>query len=136
MTTNSSPVPVARPGKALNITLWVVQSLLAVFMLGAAAVPKLVGEATAVSIFNDMGLGDWFRYFVGVVELAGAIGLVIPRLASAAGIGLMLLMIGATFTNLFWIDTPQAAVTTVILGAISGWIAWGRRAHLATLLKR
>ncbi|MEU4345460.1 DoxX family protein [Nocardia sp. NPDC023852] len=29
-------------------------------------------------IFNDIGFGDWFRYFTGVVEIAGGIGLLVP----------------------------------------------------------
>ncbi|MCO1578727.1 DoxX family protein [Crossiella sp. SN42] len=128
MTTIATTAAVtAKPAsRAGNIALWVLQGLLAAFFLIAAAIPKLVGEATAVAIFETLG-GDWFRLFIGVVELAGAIGLVIPRLAAVAGLGLVLLMIGATYYQVVVFGTPVFAITTVTLGVLAGVIAWARR---------
>ena len=53
------------------------------------------------------GAGQWFRYLVGILELAGAIGLLIPRLAAPAALGLLGVMIGAFFTQLFVLDTQS-----------------------------
>ena len=82
-------------GRALNISMWVLQILLAL-LFAAAAVPKLTGASQAVAMFATIGVGQWFRYAVGVAELAGAIGLLIPRLAGLAALGLVADMIGAT----------------------------------------
>lgn len=112
---------------ALNRTLWGVQIFLALFFGIASAAPKLLGEATTVASFNQMGPGDWFRYLVGALELAGAIGLVIPRLTRAAAIGLVGLMIGATYTQLFVLDDPVYAITPVVLAVVFVLIVWGRR---------
>ncbi|BBH70167.1 hypothetical protein ACTI_68520 [Actinoplanes sp. OR16] len=117
----------ATPAPALNRTLWVFQILLGAFMIVASAAPKLVGETNAVQTFDDMGAPTWFRYFIGVVELAGGVGLLIPRLTRAAAIGLMLLMVGATYTQLFILDGGAIALTPVILFFCFAFIAWGRR---------
>lgn len=121
-------------GKAAHVTLWTLQVLLAVFFLVAAAGPKLFGEATAVQMFGDIGVGQWFRYFVGVVELAGAVGLVIARLSGLAALGLSTVMLGAIVTNLFVIDGGLVTITPTILLALCGLIAWGRRAQTKQLL--
>jgi hypothetical protein len=54
---------------------------------------------------------QWFRYLVGVLELAGAIRLVIPVLAGLAALGLTALFIGATYTQLFVLDAPAYSLT-------------------------
>lgn len=114
-------------GRGANIGLWVLQVLLAVFFLAAAAGPKLFGEQTAVQMFAEIGAGQWFRYLVGALELAGAIGLLIPRRAAMAALGLVGLMVGAALTQLFILDGGLLALTPVILGALCGLIAWARR---------
>ncbi len=117
----------ASSGWSLNKTLWVLQGLLAAFFLIAAAGPKLFGEATAVETFDDIGVGQWFRYVVGSLELAGAIGLVIPRLTWPAALGLTAVMVGAILTNLFVIDGGLLVITPAILLALCGLVIWGRR---------
>jgi putative oxidoreductase len=127
MTATASPTArTAVRGRAVNITLWVVQVLLAVFFLVAAAGPKLVGQQYAVEIFNQIGAGQWFRYLVGALELAGAIGLLIPVLSGAAALGLAGVMVGAVITQVFVLDSPLMAFTPALLLVLSGLIAWGR----------
>ncbi|MEU8819572.1 DoxX family protein [Actinoplanes sp. NPDC048796] len=87
----------------------------------------LIGEANAVQTFENMGAATWFRYFIGVVELAGGIGLLIPRLAFPAAAGLMLLMVGAFITQVFILHGGPVAITPVVLFALFLFIAWGRR---------
>lgn len=121
--TTRSPI---RSRRGLNISLWVLRVLLAAFFVIASAVPKLIGESTAVRIFDDIGIGQWFRYLVGVLEIAGGIGLVIPRLTRFAALGLGLLMIGAFITQAFIIDGGLVAITPLVLLALLGVIAWGQ----------
>jgi len=118
--------PPANPSRALHITLWVLQILLAAFFLLAAAIPKLLGDQAAVEGFDIIGLGQWFRYFVGVLELAGAVGLLLPRLAGLAALGLAGVMVGATITNIFVFHDGSATAITVALFILLCLVAWGR----------
>ncbi|WP_250034422.1 DoxX family protein [Paractinoplanes maris] len=129
---DTASAPVA---PALNRTLWVLQILIGVFLIVGSAAPKLFGEANAVQIFEDMGAAPWFRYFIGVVELAGGIGLLVPRLAGAAAVGLALLMVGAAITQAFILDGGALVVTPVLLFALVAFIAWGRRASIRRLVR-
>ncbi|WP_026931448.1 DoxX family protein [Glycomyces tenuis] len=126
----------ARPGRALNITLWILQGVLGAFFVIASAAPKLFGQSDAVEGFEVLGAGDWFRILIGVLELAGGIGLVVPRLSGLAAIGLGLLMIGAAYTNAFIVDGYWPVATPLILLVIVAFIAWGRRGETRRLFTR
>jgi uncharacterized membrane protein len=127
----ATTAPATSPGvPALNRTLWTVQVLMAVFFLVAAIGPKLVGEAYAVEMFTRTGAGQWLRYLVGVLEFAGAIGLLLPRRSALAALGLVGVMIGAAFTQVVVLSDPVMATTPLVLAVV----AWGRRAQLAVLL--
>src|SRR5580692_4463330 len=76
-----------------HTAVWTAQIVLAAIFLFAAA-PKLAGMHASVNMFAQMGAGQWLRYFVGIAELAGAIGLLIPRLAGLAAAGLAVDMVG------------------------------------------
>lgn len=127
MATNDIPAgaTISR-GRAVNITLWVVQVLVAVFFVLASAIPKLVGQQYAVEIFDQIGAGQWYRYLVGVLELAGGIGLLIPALAGLAALGLAGVMVGATLTQLFVLDSVVMALTPAVLLVVLLLVAWGR----------
>lgn len=122
-----APVAPVRPNRRANVALWALQGVLAAFFLLAAAAPKLLGEATAIEMFDDIGAGQWFRYVVGALELAGAVGLVVPRLVRPAVLGLAAVMVGAILTNLFVIDGGLLTITPAILLGLLGVVAWGRR---------
>jgi uncharacterized membrane protein len=133
--TVADPLTAPAPGRARTITPWVVQVLLALMFVFGSAIPKLVGERTAVDIFTEIGIGQWFRYLIGVLELAGGIGLLIPRLSGPAALGLLGVMVGATVTQLFVLDAVLLAITPVVLGVLLGYVAWSRRAQLRALLR-
>jgi putative oxidoreductase len=127
--------PATRPavGAAANTALWVLQALLAV----AFVVPvyrKLAGLPESVQLFDDIGLGQWLRYAVGLLELALAIGLVFPRLAGPAALGLVGVMAGAIATEL-WFETGMWPLPSALL-VVAALVAWGRRDQTATLLRR
>jgi uncharacterized membrane protein len=125
----ASAAPLVDEGRGRNVPLWVLQGLLAAFFLVAAAGPKLFGEATAVEMFDDIGIGQWFRYVVGGLELVGAIGLVVPRFARPAALGLAGVMVGAVVTSLFVLDAGLLTITPAILLALCALIARGRSAR-------
>jgi putative oxidoreductase len=58
--------------------------VLAAFFAFAAA-PKLAGAHTAVTMFGQIGAGQWLRCLVGTAELVGAAGLLIPWLGPSRG---------------------------------------------------
>lgn len=128
-TTSTAPTTARR-------ALWALQILIGVFFVVASATPKLIGEPSTVATFVEIGGGDAFRLFVGAVELAGGIGLLVPRLAGLAALGLVGLMIGATYTQITVFDAPAVTVTPIILGVLVAVIAWIRRSETAALFGR
>jgi putative oxidoreductase len=121
--------------RAVTVTMWTFQILLGAFLLFGSALPKFFGEANAVETFDQIGWGQWFRYVTGVVEAAGAIGLVIPRLAGAAATALIGLMIGATLTQILALEQPGWALMPVAFGVIFAWIGRTRRTEIKDLLR-
>ena len=116
--------------RAWNVTLWVLQIVAATaFVLVAAA--KFTGAQLEVTTFHAIGLGDWFRYLVGGLEIAGAAGLLVPRLAGLAGLALAGLMVGAVLTQLLVIGSGVAMPLPFL--AVCCVIAWGRRDRTAAL---
>jgi putative oxidoreductase len=133
MTTLATPA--ATTGRrTVDIALWAIQIFLAAFLLFASAAPKFAGQRDAVETFAKIGWGQWFRYFTGTVEAAGAIGLLIPRLAALAALGLIGLMIGAVLTQVL-VLTPVWALLPAVYGVLFAVIAWHRR-HRSVLLGR
>lgn len=123
----STPAADARPGKKLNRVLWTLQILLGLFFIIASALPKLFGQEDAVQSFDDIGWGDWFRYFTGIVELSGGIGLLVPRLSGLAAAGLTITMVLAAATQAFLLDAPELSPFPLVLAVVFAWIAYERR---------
>lgn len=116
----------ASPGLAMNITLWVLQILLAA-LFAFAGVNKIFGlMQEMVDNFARLGVGVWFRYLIGVFELAGAIGLLIPRLNGPAALGLATIMAGAVVVHLLVMPPVEAAIGTAVLCLVLLTIAWNR----------
>ena len=115
-------VPASGQGKL--ITLWILSGLVAlafVFVGGG----KLAGAAAMVELFDKIGLGQWFRYITGLLEVSGGIGLLIPRYAFYAAILLDIVMIGAILTHVAVVGgSPAPAASLFVLSAI---IAWQRK---------
>ncbi len=127
----------ARPHRLTSTLLWAAQILLAAFFLLCAALPKLTGGGShgAVQEFGLIGAGQWFRYFVGTVELAGAIGLLTPWLAGLAAAGLAADMAGATIINATVLNGTRydAFGLTVVLFLVFVILAYGRRQQIKGL---
>ncbi|MFE7802340.1 DoxX family protein [Nocardia sp. NPDC057440] len=121
------------PSRARNITLWTLQIVLGLFFIIASAAPKLVGQHYAVEVYAEIGWGQWFRYATGVVELAGGLGLLIPRLSGSAAAGLSITMVCAAATQAFLLGAPAMAIFPLVLCAVFVWIAWNRRESIAAL---
>jgi putative oxidoreductase len=121
ITTNTLP---ADTGKVRLITMWILSGLLALVFLGSGGA-KLAGAAAMVELFDKVGRGQWFRYFTGLLEVAGGIGLLIPRYAFYAAGLLAVVMVGATIANLTVLGISPAAPVVLLL--LSGIIVWLRK---------
>lgn len=116
--------------------LWTLQVLLAALFLVGVGLPKLLGEPFQVQLFADIGFGQWLRFAVGLLEVAGAIGLLVPRLAGLAATGLLVVMAGATLTWVVLLSAPAMALGPVMIGVLVAVVVWARRAEVAALLLR
>src|SRR5918992_5295386 len=104
ITSGTPAVPATGRRRAVNIALWALQVFLALqFAMGGLA--KVFGDPAMVEMFATIGVGQWFRYAVGALELAGAVGVLIPRLCGLAALGLVGLMAGATLTKVLVVGT-------------------------------
>ena len=122
--------PAARAGRR-GRALWAAQIVLAMFF-AFAALPKLAGAHSAVTMFGQIGAGQWLRYLVGTAELAGAVGLLVPRLAGLAAAGLAVDMAGASIINAVVLHSGAIAMT-VPLCAVFTLIAACRHAQIRDL---
>ena len=128
--------PEARPRRLTSTLLWAGQILLAAFFLFVAAGSKLVGSHGAVQEFAAIGAGQWFCYFVGIVELVGAIGLLTPWLSGPAAAWLAADMAGATIINATVLRNTTYGGNvwlTLILFAVFVLLAYGRRHQIKRL---
>lgn len=118
-----------------NTVLWIVQGVLAVMFLVAGGSKLVMSTAQLTEQMKASGGVQppiAFVQFIGICELLGAVGMIVPWLTGirpgltplAAG-GLVIIMIGATVINLMS-TTPATAIVTVILGLLAAFIAYSR----------
>jgi hypothetical protein len=114
-----------------NRALWFIQGLLALLFLFAGGV-KLVLPADQLVKLAPM-LSATFLRFVGLCEVLGAIGLILPwllriqpRLTPLAAAGLVGIMIGATVVTLMIGGIPMA-IMPVVVGLLLLFVVYGRR---------
>lgn len=100
---------------ALEVALWAVQLYLVYFFVTVGALPALTADPGAKGTFEDIGLGLWFMYLTGALELLGAIGLLTPWFSGLAALGLMFVMSGACLTHLTLYDGRGASTPALIL---------------------
>jgi putative oxidoreductase len=121
----------ATPGKALNIVLWTLQVLVALAFVAAGS-GKLLGSADMVALFDAIGIGQWFRYVTGLLEVLGALLLLVPGKSVFGALLLVCVTAGAVVAHITVLHTPPTA--PLVLFALTALIAWGRRSQLTGLL--
>ncbi|KIU46719.1 MULTISPECIES: DoxX family protein [Bradyrhizobium] len=120
----------AAPSRWKSVSLWVVRGVLAL-AFAAAGAAKLYGVPMLVEEFEHLGLGQWFRYFTGSLELIGAILILLPPVVAFGGVLLSCIMVGATISHLFVIGgSPVPALVLLTLSAI---VAYAKRSQFALL---
>jgi len=120
---------IGRGRSTMNVALWVVQGLLAALFLFAGGA-KLVMSAAQMA--GPMELPFWFLRFIGVAEVLGALGLVLPGLlrirpglTPLAAAGLVIIMIGATVVTLVG-GMVAVALMNVVVALLAAFVAYGR----------
>jgi uncharacterized membrane protein YphA (DoxX/SURF4 family) len=129
--TANHPLAIATPGKSLNIAVWTLQVLVALAFVAAGS-GKLLGSPDMIALFDAVGIGQWFRYVTGSLEVLGALLLIVPDKAAFGAVLLACVMAGAVVAHLTVLHTAPTA--PLVLFALTALIAWGRRSQLAGLL--
>ena len=94
----------------------------------AAGVSKLAGVEMMVKefgLFAPYGIGQWFRYVTGGLEIIGAVLLVRPRTVTPGAALLACISIGATISQLVVIH--QDPIHAIVFAALLGWLAYTYR---------
>ncbi len=110
-----------------SIAFTILKVLLALMFLAAAGA-KLAGVPMMVAEFNLVGLGQWFRYFVAIVEITGAVLLLWQGRGAYGALVLACVCGGAFLAQILAIHMD--VIHTIVLGAIFLAIAWVQRAQL------
>ena len=113
----------------MNVALWVVQGLLAALFLFAGGA-KLVLPLDQMA--GPVALPGWSLRFLGVAEVLGALGLVLPGLlrirpglTPLAAAGLVIIMIGATVVTLAG-GMVAVALMNVVVALFAAFVGYGR----------
>ena len=118
-------------GKIIHVGLWILQ-IGAAGMFLMVGFFKLSGDPQMVGLFDAIGLGQWFRYVTGSLEVLGAILFLVPRLSGLGALLLVGVMLGAVPTHLFVVG--GSPLSAIILLIVTGVVAWGRRERTMNLL--
>ena len=116
----------------LTSALWIIQGLLALLFLFAGSM-KLIVPIQMLTAQMPLPLPGLFLQFIGVAEVAGAIGLILPGLlrirpilTPLAACGLLIIMVGATVVTLAGGEVVSALVPLMV-GLLCAFVAYGRR---------
>jgi uncharacterized membrane protein len=120
-------------GRWRRIVLWTLQILAAAAFLTAGSF-KLAGNPMMVEVFDQIGIGQWFRYVTGMVEIIGGLAVLVPSVAAFGAALLAITMLCAVGTHLFVIGgNPVPAIVLLVITAI---IAWLRRDSFRAAIRR
>ena len=127
----------------MNIVLWIIQILLALMFLFAGGTKLILplDVLKSMGLPNQVVLPGLLLRFIGVCEVLGALGLVLPGLlrirpglTPLAAAGLLIIMIGAVALTIVG-DGVAMAIAPLIFGVLCAFVAYGRW-HLAPLRGR
>jgi uncharacterized membrane protein YphA (DoxX/SURF4 family) len=118
----------------MTYVLWIIQVLLALLFLFAGGTKLVIPPDVLASMGspNQIPLPGWFVRFIGVAEVLGALGLILPGLlrikpwlTPPAAVGLVIIMIGATALTMA-ADGVAAGVVPLVAGLLAAFVAYGR----------
>lgn len=105
----------------MNILLWVLQVVLALVFLAHGVL--LLMPPPDIQAQIHAALPPWFWLFLGVAEVAAAVGItlpgatrILPGLVTAAAAGITFVMVAATIWHVVRGEISSAVITLVLLG--------------------
>lgn len=130
-----------QPSKFVNVSLWVAQISLAAMFL-------MAGIMKSITPIEELGKNmTWVQEmpalirFIGVSEVLGALGLVLPsllkiqpKLTAVAAIGIGVIMVLATGLHAMQ-NELSSVIVCLVIAAIAAYIAWGRMVKAPILAK-
>jgi uncharacterized membrane protein YphA (DoxX/SURF4 family) len=109
--------------KGKRVALWILRVVLGLAFLAAGG-SKLAAAPAMVAVFAKIGFGQWFRILTGLLEMAGAIGLFVPRFAVYAASMLGVVMMGAIGFHLTRLGgNPTPPVVLLLLAILFVWLS-------------
>lgn len=119
----------------MNIALWIAQGLLAAVFLGSGLAKATMSKDRLIAT-GQTGVAPfplWFIRVIAVLELLGAIGLIVPQatgivpvLTPIAAVGLAVIMVGAAFSHWSLGERVQVFAVNLVLFLICAFVAVGR----------
>jgi uncharacterized membrane protein YphA (DoxX/SURF4 family) len=101
--------------KTKKILTWLPLVFLGLPLIAAGAA-KLASVPELHASFSAMGLPTWFGYFIGLAEVSAGIAMFIPKLTALAGLGVIPIMLGATYYHIAYdVPSPVPALIFLIL---------------------
>lgn len=115
-----SAVAVASTSVAVKVGEWALRLFLAlVFVYAGLEKFPSAPDAMWVKVFADIGLGQWFRYLTGIVEVLGGCLLLVRRATIVAVPVLVCTMAGALLVHLTVVGIgPQTVAVSVLVAAL------------------
>ena len=133
LSSTASHTPAIPRGRGALVALWLTQFAVAAMFLFAGGL-KLTGAPDMVGLFDAIGVGQWFRYVTGSIEVVSAVALLVPSWAAFGALLLIPTMVGAVITHLFIVDGSALPAAVLLIGSLT--IAWARRDQLASVWSR
>lgn len=112
--------------RILSLTLWVLQGFMAVMFLVFGVTKFSPRVIYWTDLFARIGIGQWFRFFTGGLEVICAILLMVPRTAGTAAVFLACTMAGAVVIHIFMLRDGYAVVFPGLPMLILIAVAWKR----------
>ena len=116
----------------LHTALWIIQCILAHLFLFAGGAKLVMSTAAMTKNMAGVPLPVWFLRFVGVCEISGALGLILPGLTRIrtgltplAASGLVIIMIGATWVTVK-ANGALPALFPLVVGILAAFVAYAR----------
>jgi putative oxidoreductase len=115
-------MPKSQPSLLQAVPGWLLSALLALVFLWAGSM-KLMSRPNMVHEFAQVGLGQWFRYFTGILEVAGAIGMMVPPVSRWGAVVLATVMSGAIVAHFIVLhSSPMLPAILLVMVLVAAWL--------------
>lgn len=118
--------------RSKSIILWSLRGLTAALFLFASFM-KLTAQPMMVEEFNTIGLGQWFLYLTGALELIGGIAILMPQVSVFGAMLLLAVDAGALVVQIAILHGDW--IHTIVIGAVIATVIYLQRDRLAAAMR-